>query len=104
MPEPVNDDNVPPLTVMSPTTKSLADSDKVNVNVEVWLAFNEVEVAVMVTVGAVVSTLCEVLAATATCVSVDAFPAASFIVPPASESVLVVTEIPSVSLSPDTTV
>jgi hypothetical protein len=31
----VNDDNVPPVTVMSPTTKSVVDSDKVNVKVDV---------------------------------------------------------------------
>ena len=31
----VNDDNIPPVTVMSPTTKSLVDSDKVNVKVDV---------------------------------------------------------------------
>ena len=31
---PVNDDNVPPLAVMSPSTKFVADSDKVNVNVD----------------------------------------------------------------------
>ena len=35
VPEPVNDDNVPPLDVMSPTTKSVEASDKVNVNVDV---------------------------------------------------------------------
>jgi hypothetical protein len=100
----VNDDNVPPVTVMSPTTKSVVDSDKVNVKVDVWLALNDVEVAAIVTVGAVVSTLCEVLAETVTCASVDAFPAASLIVPPESASELAVTETPSVSLSPDTTV
>lgn len=100
----VNDDNVPPVTVMSPTTKSLADSDNVNVKVDVWLALSDVEVAAIVTVGAVVSTLCEVLAATTDCVSVDAFPAESLIVPPESASELAVTETPSVSLSPDTTV
>ena len=33
VPVPVNDDSVPPLTVMSPTTKSVEASDKVNVNV-----------------------------------------------------------------------
>ena len=30
----VNDDKVPPLNVMSPSTKLLEDSDRVNVNVE----------------------------------------------------------------------
>ena len=30
----VNDDRVPPLNVMSPSTKLLEDSDRVNVNVE----------------------------------------------------------------------
>lgn len=104
VPEPVNEDNAPPLAVMSPTTKSVVDSDNVNVKVDVWLALSDVEVAAIVTVGAVVSTLCEVLAATADCVSVDAFPAASLIVPPESASEFAVTETPSVSLSPDTTV
>ena len=35
VPEPINDDNVPPLMVMSPTTKLVEASDNVNVNVEV---------------------------------------------------------------------
>ena len=63
-----------------------------------------VEVAAIVTVGAVVSTLCEVLAATATCVRVEALPAASLMVPLPAESVFTVTETPSVSVSPATTV
>ena len=53
----VNDDRVPPLNVMSPTTKLLEASDKVNVNVEVWPDRNEVELAEIDTVGAVVSTV-----------------------------------------------
>jgi hypothetical protein len=40
VPEPEKDDNVPPETVTSPTTKSEEDSDNVNVIVSVWLAFN----------------------------------------------------------------
>ena len=35
VPEPPNDDNVPPLNVTSPNTKSVAASDNVNVNVGV---------------------------------------------------------------------
>ena len=54
---PVNDDRVPPLKVMSPTTKLVEASDKVNVNVEVWPERNEVELAEIDTVGAVVSTV-----------------------------------------------
>jgi hypothetical protein len=57
VPEPANDDRVPPLTVMSPTTKSVAASDKVNVNIEVWPERNEDELAEIDTVGAVVSTV-----------------------------------------------
>jgi hypothetical protein len=53
----VNDDRVPPLKVMSPTTKLLEASDRVNVNVEVWPDRNEVELAEIDTVGAVVSTV-----------------------------------------------
>ena len=52
VPEPANDDNVPPLTVMSPTTKSVAASDKVNVNVEVSPDFSVVALAAIETVGA----------------------------------------------------
>ena len=52
VPEPVNDDNVPPLDVMSPTTKSVEASDKVNVNVDVSPDFNEAELAAIETVGA----------------------------------------------------
>jgi hypothetical protein len=35
VPEPLNDDNAPPLTVISPTAKSVADSESVKVNVDV---------------------------------------------------------------------
>ena len=52
VPEPVNDDNVPPLDVMSPTTKSVEASDKVNVNVDVSPDFNEAELAAIETYGA----------------------------------------------------
>ena len=51
-PEPANEDNVPPVTVMSPTTKSVAAFDKVNVNVDVSPDFNKVELAVIEIVGA----------------------------------------------------
>jgi hypothetical protein len=57
VPEPANDDNVPPLTVMSPTTKSVAASDKVSVNVEVSPDFNVDALAAIETVGAVASTV-----------------------------------------------
>jgi hypothetical protein len=53
----VNDDRVPPLNVMSPSTKFVEASDNVNVNVEVWPERNVVEVAEIDTVGAVVSTV-----------------------------------------------
>lgn len=53
---PVNDDSVPPLTVMSPTTKFVDASDKVIVSVDVWPDFNVDELAVIeLTDGAVVS-------------------------------------------------
>jgi hypothetical protein len=35
VPEPLNDDNAPPLTVISPTTKFVDASDNVSVNVDV---------------------------------------------------------------------
>lgn len=57
VPEPVNDDSAPPLTVMSPTAKLVDASESVNVSVEVWLERNEVELAEIDTVGAVVSTV-----------------------------------------------
>ena len=57
VPEPAKDDSVPPLTVMSPTTKSFEASDKVNVNVEVWPDFSVDALAAIETVGAVVSTV-----------------------------------------------
>ena len=53
---PVNDDSVPPLTVMSPTTKFVDASDKVIVSVDVWPDFNVDELATIeLTDGAVVS-------------------------------------------------
>ena len=48
----VNDDNVPPLNVTSPTTRSVEASDKVNVNVDVSPDFNEAELAAIETDGA----------------------------------------------------
>ena len=51
-PEPANDDRVPPLTVMSPTTKSVEASDKVKVKVDVSPDFNEAELAAIETDGA----------------------------------------------------
>jgi hypothetical protein len=55
----VNDDSVPPDTVMSPTAKSVAASDSVNVMVSVWPDLSVPEpVRTSDTVGEVVSTLC----------------------------------------------
>ncbi len=55
-PEPANDDNVPPLTVMSPTANVVDVSDNVMVNVEVSPDFRVDELAeIELTVGAVVS-------------------------------------------------
>ena len=52
----VNDDNVPPLTVMSPTANVVDVSDNVMVNVEVSPDFRVDELAeIELTVGAVVS-------------------------------------------------
>jgi hypothetical protein len=53
----VNEDNVPPLNVMSPSTKFVEASDNVNVKVDAWPERNEVELAEIVTVGAVASTV-----------------------------------------------
>ena len=58
----------------------------------------------IVTVGAVVSTLCDKLAAIPEKVNDALFDAASRIVPPPAESVLAVALTPSVSLSPEATV
>ena len=55
VPEPVNDDKVPPLAVMSVTTKLVDASDNVNVNVEVSPDFNVDALAEIETVGACVS-------------------------------------------------
>ena len=55
VPEPLNDDNVPPLNVMSPTAKSVEASDNVMVRVEVSPDFSEAEPAAIETVGACVS-------------------------------------------------
>ncbi len=58
VPEPVKVDNVPPVVVMSPATKSVDDSDNANVMVGVWPAVSVPEPErVMVMVGAVVSTV-----------------------------------------------
>jgi hypothetical protein len=51
---------------MSSAVKFVDASDNVNVNIEVSPQHNEVELAAIETSGAVVSTLCEELAATAT--------------------------------------
>ena len=56
------------------------------------------------TVGAVVSTRCDRLAAMVRCVRVALFDAVSRMVALVTESVFAVTVIPFVSLSPDTTV
>ena len=52
VPEPEKDDNVPPLNVMSPSTKFVEASDKVNVKVDVSPDFNEAELAAIETDGA----------------------------------------------------
>ena len=52
VPEPEKDDNVPPLNVMSPSTKFVEASDKVKVNVEFSPDFNEAELAAIETDGA----------------------------------------------------
>jgi hypothetical protein len=58
VPEPDSADNVPPVVVMSPATKSVADSDNVNVMVDVCPAVTVPEPdRVMVMVGTVVSTV-----------------------------------------------
>ena len=52
----VNDESVPPVTVMSPTAKSVAASDSVNVMVSVWPDLSVPEpVRASETVGEVVS-------------------------------------------------
>ena len=53
----VNDESVPPLNVMSPTTKLAEVSDNVKVSVEVSPDFSVDELAEIDTVGAVVSTV-----------------------------------------------
>ena len=66
VPEPVNVDSVPPVVEMSPATKFDADSESVNVIVDVCPAITApIPDRVMVTVGAVVSTVCAELVATA---------------------------------------
>ena len=55
VPEPVNDDKVPPLAVMSVTTKLVDASDNVNVNVEVSPDFSVDALAAIETVGTRVS-------------------------------------------------
>ena len=55
VPEPLNDDNVPPLAVISVTTKLVDASDSVNVNVDVSPDFSVVALAAMLTVGTRVS-------------------------------------------------
>ena len=52
VPEPEKDDNVPPLNVMSPSTKFVEASDKVKVNVEFSPDINEAELAAIETDGA----------------------------------------------------
>ena len=52
MPDPEKDDNVPPLNVMSPTTKSVEASDNVIVRVDVSPDFSVVALAEIETVGA----------------------------------------------------
>ena len=81
VPEPENDDNVPPLNVMSPTTKLVEASDKVNVNVDVSPDFNEAELAAIETVGACVSYVIVVAE-----LAVLLFPAASVNAPLATDT------------------
>ena len=57
MPLPEKFDRVPPVTVISPTTKSVADSDRVIVIVAVSPAFRVALLLVIAIVGGVVSTL-----------------------------------------------
>ena len=52
VPEPVNDDSVPPLAVISVTTKSVEASDNVMVRVDVSPDFSVVALAEIETVGA----------------------------------------------------
>jgi hypothetical protein len=52
VPEPVKDDNVPPLNVMSPTAKLVDTSDNVMVRVDVSPDFSVVALAEIETVGA----------------------------------------------------
>jgi hypothetical protein len=52
VPEPANDEKVPPLAEISETTKLVDASDKVKVNVDVSPDFNKVELAVIEIVGA----------------------------------------------------
>ena len=77
----VNEESVPPATVMSPTAKSVAASDSVNVMVSVWLARSVPDpVRASDTVGASVSK--EMLVALE---AVFELPAASVNVAPATE-------------------
>jgi hypothetical protein len=77
----VNEDNVPPLNVTSPITKSVEASDKVNVKVDVSPDFNEAELAAIETVGACVSYVIVVAE-----LAVLLFPAASVNAPLATDT------------------
>ena len=81
VPEPLNDDNVPPLNVMSPTAKSVEASDNVMVRVEVSPDFSEAEPAAIETVGACVSYVKVVVE-----LAVLPFPAASVNAPLATDT------------------
>ena len=81
VPEPENDDKVPPLNVMSPTTKLVEASDKVNVKVDDSPDFNEAELAAIETVGACVSYVIVVAE-----LAVLLFPAASVNAPLATDT------------------
>ena len=87
MPEPERSPSVPPMTVTSPDTKSVEDSDSVKVIVSVSpdLSVPLPERAID-TVGAVVSTLCADCVATASWLNVAILPAASVIVPELSSN------------------
>ena len=101
----VNEESVPPVTVMSPTAKSVDASDSVKVMVSVWPDLSVPDpVRASVTVGEVVSTLCADWVATALWVIVAVLPGISVMVPEFSASAFKEIANPSVSVSPETTV
>ena len=89
-----------PSIAISPITKPVGSSENVKVTVAVSPAFRAVSLKATVTVGAVVSTLKLLLAATPSCVSVASLPAASFKVPELRLISPAGTLIPSASVRP----